>query len=130
MHIDTAELGVSLRRLAAGQGEGAGVMSALHEVTMACVDLFQVSGSGIMIADEQNITRYVASSDGPGRFLEELESATGQGPCTEAFVDNQLVDSADVTVDDRCASPGCTDAGGRLSLAKVSIWALANIRTS
>ena len=108
MHIDTAELGVSLRRLAAGQGEGAGVVSALHEVTLACVDLFRVSGSGIMIADEQNITRYVASSDGPGRFLEEVESATGQGPCTQAFVDNELVDSADVTQDGRW--PGLAEA--------------------
>ncbi|HEY5979775.1 MAG TPA: GAF and ANTAR domain-containing protein [Microlunatus sp.] len=101
MHIETAELSASLRRLAAGQAEGAGVLSALTEVTQACVDLFHVSGSGIMIADEQNITRYVASSDGPGRLLEEVESATGQGPCTAAFVDNRLVDTADVTDDSR-----------------------------
>ncbi len=101
MHVDTAELSASLRRLAAGQAEGAGVLEALHDVTQACVDLFHVSGSGVMIADEQNITRYVSASDGPGRFLEEVESATGQGPCTEAFVDNQVVDSSDVTTDGR-----------------------------
>lgn len=101
MHIDSAELGLSLRRLAAGRAEGTGVMSALNEVTQACVDLFQVTGSGIMVADEQNITRYVSASDGAGRLLEEVESATGQGPCTQAFVDNQVVDSADVTDDGR-----------------------------
>jgi hypothetical protein len=29
------------------------------------VDLFGVPGSGIMLADEQNVLRYVAASDGP-----------------------------------------------------------------
>jgi hypothetical protein len=34
-------------------------------VTEACVDLFGVTGSGIMLADEQNVPHYVAASDGP-----------------------------------------------------------------
>ena len=101
MHIDSAELSASLRRLADGRTEGDGVLIALNEVAQACVDLFHVTGSGIMVADEQNITRYVSASDGAGRLLEEVESATGQGPCTQAFVDNQVVDSADVTDDGR-----------------------------
>ncbi len=29
------------------------------------MDLFGVTGSGIMLADEQNVPRYVAASDGP-----------------------------------------------------------------
>ena len=82
MAINSAELSASLRRLAARHGEGGGVISALQEVNRACVDLFRINGSGIMIADEQNITRYVSASDGPGRFLEEAEARLGQGPCT------------------------------------------------
>ncbi|HEY5848472.1 MAG TPA: GAF and ANTAR domain-containing protein [Microlunatus sp.] len=101
MHIDSAELSASLRRLAARQGDGGGVISALQQVNQACVDLFHVSGSGIMIADEQNITRYVSASAGPGRSLEKAESGTGQGPCTEAFINNQVVASSDVTTDQR-----------------------------
>ena len=54
-----------------------------------------------MVADDHNITRYVAASDGSGRVLEEVESATGQGPCTQAFVDNRVVASSDVTRDPR-----------------------------
>ena len=65
------------------------------------MDLFGVSGSGIMLADEQNIPRYVAASDGPGRMLEIVESETGQGPCTEAFVNNAVVASTDVTAEPR-----------------------------
>lgn len=101
MKIDNVDLSASLRRLAARPDGGGGVISALQEVNRACVDLFGVTGSGIMIADEQNITRSVSASDGPGRFLEEAESRLGQGPCTEAFVNNRVVASADVTAQGR-----------------------------
>lgn len=101
MAVDGEQLTASLRKLAAGTARADGVVAALHEVTVACVDLFGVTGSGIMIADEQNITRYVAASDGPGRVLEQTESAAGQGVCTEAFVDNHLVASRDICTDER-----------------------------
>jgi DNA-binding CsgD family transcriptional regulator len=54
-----------------------------------------------MLADEQNVPRYVAASDGRGEILEVAESDTGQGPCTEAFVNNTVVASSDVTVEGR-----------------------------
>ena len=102
MPVDADALSASLRALAARpNGQSNAVIPALQDVTVACVDLFRVTGSGIMIADEQNITRYVAASDGPGRFMEEAESRTGQGVCAQAFVDNRVVDSRDVCVDPR-----------------------------
>lgn len=101
MAIDTDALSASLRRLAALGEPGTGVVKALQQVTEACVDLFGVTGSGIMLADEQNVPRYVAASDGPGRVLEVAESDTGQGPCTEAFVNNTLIASADVLTEGR-----------------------------
>jgi hypothetical protein len=101
MAIDPDALAASLRRLAALGEPGASVVEALRHVTEACVDLFGVAGSGIMLADEQNIPRYVAASDGPGRMLEVAESDTGQGPCTEAFVNNAVVASTDVTAEER-----------------------------
>ena len=101
MAIDPDALAASLRRLAALGEPGTSVVEALRHVTEACVDLFGVAGSGIMLADEQNIPRYVAASDGPGRMLEVVESETGQGPCTEAFVNNAVVPSTDVTAEER-----------------------------
>jgi GAF domain-containing protein len=101
MAIDPDALAASLRRLAALGEPGTSVVEALRHVTEACVDLFGVAGSGIMLADEQNIPRYVAASDGPGRILEVAESETGQGPCTEAFVNNAVVPSTDVTAEER-----------------------------
>jgi GAF domain-containing protein len=99
--IDPDALAASLRRLATLGEPGTGVVEALQLVTQACVDLFHVAGSGIMLADEQNVPRYAAASDGPGRVLELAESDTGQGPCTEAFVNNTLVASADVMTEGR-----------------------------
>ena len=101
MAIDPDALAASLRRLATLGEPGASVVEGLRHVTEACVDLFGVAGSGIMLADEQNIPRYVAASDGPGRMLEVAESETGQGPCTEAFVNNAVVASTDVTAEPR-----------------------------
>jgi len=99
MTIDPDALTASLRRLASQRDAEDSVLSTLQQVTEACVDLFKVTGSGIMVADEQNIISYVAASDGPGRILETVESDTGQGPCTEAFVTNRLVASQDLAAE-------------------------------
>lgn len=101
MAVDPQALAASLRRLATLGEPGTGVVEALQHVTEACVDLFGVGGSGIMLADEQNVPRYVAASDGPGRMLELVEGDTGQGPCTEAFVNNTVVASTDITAEGR-----------------------------
>ena len=98
--IDPAALTASLQRLAR-EGTTDALLPTLRSVVDACAELFGVSGSGIMLADEQNMIRYVAASDGPGRILEEVESETGQGPCTQAFVTNQVVPSSDVTAESR-----------------------------
>ena len=97
MNIDDGALAESLRRLAtSGQGND-GVVSALEQVLDACVALFDVDGAGILVADEQDMLRYVAATDGPGRLLEQTEAEAGQGPCTEAFISGAVVTSPDVT---------------------------------
>jgi GAF domain-containing protein len=91
MPVENVALSNSLRRLGDLHARQVDLLSALNEITDACVGLFRVAGSGIMLADDQNISRYVAASDGPGRVLETAESETGQGPCTEAFVTTRAV---------------------------------------
>ena len=99
MNIDGAALAESLRALAtSGQGDD-GIVAALEQVLDACVGLFGVDGAGILIADEQNVLRYVAATDGPGRLLEQTEAEAGQGPCTEAFVSGTVITSTDVTAE-------------------------------
>src|SRR5690348_196483 len=100
MKTDPEALAASLRRLAQ-RASVIDLVPTLREVTEACVDIFGVSGSGIMIADEQNVPHYVAASDGAAQILEAAESNTGQGPCTEAFVTNEVITSSDLRVDSR-----------------------------
>lgn len=99
MNIDEAALAESLRRLATTGHGNDGVVSALEQVLDACVALFDVDGAGILVADEQDVLRYIAASDGPGRLLEQTEAEAGQGPCTEAFISGGVITSRDVTVE-------------------------------
>lgn len=100
MRVDPDALSSSLRRLA-GRGTDASVLSALEATVRACVDLFDVTGSGLMIADELHMLRYVAASNEGGRILETAEAEHGQGPCTDAYVNNQPTSTADITADGR-----------------------------
>jgi GAF domain-containing protein len=99
MNIDDAALAESLRRLTHSREDNGSVVSALEAVLQACVDLFDVGGAGLLVADEQDMLRYVAATSGPGRLLEKTEAEAGQGPCTEAFVKAQVVTTHDVTAE-------------------------------
>jgi transcriptional regulator with GAF, ATPase, and Fis domain len=97
--VDPQNLAASLERLRnAGDDD---IHGALDRTVSACVDLFGVEGSGLMIADEQNTLRYVVSSDGPGRVLEEAQSRTGQGPCVDTYVHGHPVHTDDLAVETR-----------------------------
>ena len=99
MKIDDAALAESLRRLSQPRDDDGSLSSALQVVVTACVDLFAVDGAGVLVADEQDVLVYAAASDGPGRLLEQTEAEAGEGPCTEAFVQAQVVTSRDVTAE-------------------------------
>lgn len=101
VNIDEQALAASLHRLAQQATAPKPVLAALDQVTEACTALFEVTGAGVMIADEQNVTHYVSATDGPGRILETLEADYGQGPCTEAFITNQVCASGDIVTDPR-----------------------------
>ncbi len=97
--IDPASLNASLRRLGAvGDAE---LRTALDLVVGACVDVFTVTGSGLMIADDEDSLRYVAASDGPGRVMETVQAETGQGPCVDAYVMSTLVTTDDLSREER-----------------------------
>jgi transcriptional regulator with GAF, ATPase, and Fis domain len=97
--IDPQNLSASLDRLRTDGDDD--FNAAIDRTVTACVDLFGVDGSGLMIADEQNTLRYVVSSDGPGRVLEEVQSHTGQGPCVDTYVHGRPVHTDDLAVETR-----------------------------
>src|SRR3954454_8079056 len=98
-NVDPARLASSLRRL-----EGItdlGTAGALRQAIDACADLFQVTGSGLLIADQDNAMRAAAATDGPGRVLEDVQEQTGQGPCVDSFVNRETVPTDDLACEDR-----------------------------
>jgi GAF domain-containing protein len=97
--VDPETLSASLRRLSAVADQD--LEKALEQAVDACVDLFGVTGSGLMVADDQNTLRYVVASDGPGRQLELIQTETGQGPCVDTFVHDRVVATEDLPLDDR-----------------------------
>ncbi|HET8589926.1 MAG TPA: GAF and ANTAR domain-containing protein [Nakamurella sp.] len=98
--IDPAALAANLRHLTsappARSSEG-----SLRGVIEACLQLFSVQGSGLMITDERSTLRYVVSSDGPGRLLETAQIDTGEGPCVDTFVRDEVTVCTDVANDPR-----------------------------
>jgi GAF domain-containing protein len=98
--MDANALAASLRRL----GDGSTRLPLRHsiqQVIEACVQVFGVTGCGLMIADDQSVLRYAAATDGPGQQLEDVQLATGNGPCVDAFVHDDLVVTDDLATDAR-----------------------------
>jgi transcriptional regulator with GAF, ATPase, and Fis domain len=98
--IDPQTLADSLRRLE-GDDAHPRLEESLRRVVDACVQLFGISGSGLMLADEQGDLRYVAASDGAGWLLEEVQIDAGEGPCIDAFIQDVVVSSEHLPSDPR-----------------------------
>jgi GAF domain-containing protein len=98
--VDARALALSLKRLR--QERDATVLQAsLQRIAESCVELFGLSGSGLMLADEHGELRYVASTDARSHLLEEVQIETGQGPCIESYVRADTVACDDVEDDER-----------------------------
>jgi hypothetical protein len=75
MAIDPEALAASVRRLATLRKPGTGVVEALRHVTEACVGLFGVTGSGIMLVDEQNTLATAVAAHNTGELALQLQYA-------------------------------------------------------
>lgn len=100
LNIDAAALASSLRRLTQPQGD-TNLHESIRAVIDACVDVFSVDGSGLMLADEGGQLRYAVSTDGAGQMLEKTQLATGEGPCIDTFVQDRLTTVDDMARDER-----------------------------
>lgn len=97
-NIDPGALAKSLRHL---DINGHDVGTALTATIHACIELFGVAGSGLMLADETNDLHYVTASDETARRLETVQTEIGEGPCVDAFFTSTLVATKDLTADTR-----------------------------
>jgi GAF domain-containing protein len=74
---------------------------SLEQVLEACVEVFGVTGCGLMVADEQSLLHYAVATSGPGRVLEDVQLEFGTGPCVEAFVRDDVTITEDLATDPR-----------------------------
>jgi GAF domain-containing protein len=100
--IDAQALAASLRRLQ--DRDTAVLQPSLQRVVDACMQLFGVDGSGVMLADEQGALQFVMTTGRTGRELEDAQRDTGQGPCIDTFVDDEPTSCESIRADPRYAA--------------------------
>jgi GAF domain-containing protein len=108
--IDSAALAASLRRLQEDRSPAV-LEQSLQQLVAACVELFGVDGCGLMLADEGGDLRYAVATDPTSKELEDAQLDTGEGPCVDTYLNDELVVSPDVYTDDRW--PSFTERLGR-----------------
>jgi transcriptional regulator with GAF, ATPase, and Fis domain len=73
------------------------VVDFLHQVTVRCAQVLDVSAAGVLLADLRGALRVVAASTEQTRLLELLQLQTDQGPCPECFHTGRPVVAADLS---------------------------------
>jgi GAF domain-containing protein len=99
--IDPGNLAQSISRLEDLDPVSAGLDATLNEAVEVVDDLFAVDGAGILLLASDDVLRYAASSDEPGRMLELLQEQVGEGPCIDAFMLSSLIRCNDIANDPR-----------------------------
>jgi GAF domain-containing protein len=72
------------------------VDAVLRLVTKACVDLLDVTATGVMITDPRGGVQVVAASDDRSRFVELMQAHTDEGPCVDCMRTGSIVVAADL----------------------------------
>ena len=106
MSANDSALNREAARLADLDVERVGLTAAIREVIDAIPGVFGVDGAGLMMIDEGIALQEAASSDEAGRTLELLQQELGEGPCTQTLVEDEIVTTRDVTVDERWPNLG------------------------
>jgi len=73
------------------------VVDFLHELTVRCAQVLDVSAAGVLLADQRGALRVVAASTEQTRLLELLQLQTDQGPCPECFHTGRPIAVADLS---------------------------------
>lgn len=100
MAID-AEVTRSLDALRAADLGREELRAALQTVADATCSLFRADGAGIMLLDEHQALHYVGATSSQAAALETAQEASGEGPCVDSIIHDQVVWTADVAADPR-----------------------------
>jgi GAF domain-containing protein len=91
MPVEHERLQTTLAALQASDLGTVGVAVALQRVVEDARAVFEVTGTGLMFMDDEQVLRYVAASDDAGRVLEVAQEEHGVGPCVDALINDVVV---------------------------------------
>jgi GAF domain-containing protein len=117
--ISSRDVHAALNELGELRYEAVDLDQALRRIVDVTHRLFSVDGAGIMLVDPDQLLRVVAYSDERVHLLEDLEIEHGEGPCIDAFNSKQLVDSENLSAEERWPkfAPAAVGQGILASLA-------------
>lgn len=75
--------------------------SSLRAVAEATSAVFSADGGGIMLLDDQQTLHYVGATTGRAAALEAAQEETGEGPCVDSLMHNEVVLTNDLSKDPR-----------------------------
>jgi GAF domain-containing protein len=101
VNIDELALTGALGRLSQQEFERMDMREALDIIVGSMPALFSVDGAGILLLDDQQDLRHVASTDKGAQVLEAVQETTGHGPCVTSLIDDTVVVVHDILEDER-----------------------------
>jgi GAF domain-containing protein len=99
--IDLTALTTSISRLDQVTSADDEPAELLHRVLESAQSLFGLSGLGLMFVDENEALRYVAATNSAVHALERAQEESGEGPCVDSLVLDEVVACEDLSTDDR-----------------------------
>lgn len=106
MAIDREVLRASLDRLSRLVPGELAMDETLRQVVGATNRLFGLSGAVLMLVDDDQELRTVATSGPVGELLEQGQIEHGEGPCIDAFVHDRVIASENLATDARYLKVG------------------------
>lgn len=114
MRIDDATLHRALDALTATDLPRGDLEASLREVVGATRVIFDAAGAGIMLIDDGQVLHYVAATDARAAALEAAQEESGQGPCVDSLINDEIVHTDDLATDPRW--PTVSEALGGLGI--------------
>lgn len=101
VHVEEAALQQAMGHLAQHDLAALDTRDACKVIVLELPSLFGADGAGLLMVDDAQVLRYVASSDSGAQLLEAVQESSGRGPCVQSLVENAPVAVSDIRSDPR-----------------------------
>ncbi len=91
----------SLARLRTADLSSGELESSLRMIVGATSEIFSADGAGVMLLDDRQALHYVGATSGKAAALEAAQEETGQGPCIDSLLLDEMVHTEDLANDER-----------------------------